>query len=134
MLFIINRSHLKTLGFFLCECYFFSLISSILAIIIKTKCSQKLCKRASCSICFSFIMRSFSFLLGIFCDSKYSISCFLSGLISQHDYVSMQWTFHPFIYHSKRFYTVLIWRRVLAFLVVSSDASFFIYNILLRMP
>jgi len=29
------------------------------------------------------------------------------------------WTFHPFIYHSKRFYTVLLWRRVLAFLVVS---------------
>ncbi|XP_062179826.1 phosphatidylinositol:ceramide inositolphosphotransferase-like isoform X2 [Phragmites australis] len=29
------------------------------------------------------------------------------------------WTFHPFIYHSKRFYTVLIWRRVLAFLVAS---------------
>ncbi|XP_026663652.1 phosphatidylinositol:ceramide inositolphosphotransferase-like isoform X2 [Phoenix dactylifera] len=27
------------------------------------------------------------------------------------------WTFHPFIYHSKRFYTVLLWRRVLAFLV-----------------
>ncbi|KAM3410821.1 hypothetical protein ACQJBY_002816 [Aegilops geniculata] len=29
------------------------------------------------------------------------------------------WTFHPFIYHSKRFYTILIWRRVLAFLVAS---------------
>ncbi|XP_010923177.1 phosphatidylinositol:ceramide inositolphosphotransferase isoform X1 [Elaeis guineensis] len=29
------------------------------------------------------------------------------------------WTFHPFIYHSKRFYTVLLWRRVLAFLVAS---------------
>ncbi|KAJ0984061.1 hypothetical protein J5N97_002417 [Dioscorea zingiberensis] len=29
------------------------------------------------------------------------------------------WTFHPFISHSKRFYTVLIWRRVLAFLVAS---------------
>ncbi|XP_039145475.1 phosphatidylinositol:ceramide inositolphosphotransferase [Dioscorea cayenensis subsp. rotundata] len=29
------------------------------------------------------------------------------------------WTFHPFVYHSKRFYTVLIWRRVLAFLVGS---------------
>ncbi|VAH19788.1 unnamed protein product [Triticum turgidum subsp. durum] len=28
-------------------------------------------------------------------------------------------TFHPFIYHSKRFYTILIWRRVLAFLVAS---------------
>ncbi|XP_042456244.1 phosphatidylinositol:ceramide inositolphosphotransferase-like isoform X1 [Zingiber officinale] len=27
------------------------------------------------------------------------------------------WTFHPFVYHSKRFYTVLLWRRVLAFLV-----------------
>nr|XP_010905967.1 phosphatidylinositol:ceramide inositolphosphotransferase isoform X2 [Elaeis guineensis] len=29
------------------------------------------------------------------------------------------WTFHPFVYHSKRFYTVLIWCRVLAFLVAS---------------
>lgn len=29
------------------------------------------------------------------------------------------WSFHPFIYHSKRFYTVLLWRRVLAFLVAS---------------
>jgi hypothetical protein len=29
------------------------------------------------------------------------------------------WTFHPFVYHNKRFYTVLLWRRVLAFLVVS---------------
>lgn len=29
------------------------------------------------------------------------------------------WSFHPFVYHSKRFYTVLIWRRVLAFLVAS---------------
>ncbi|XP_020572219.1 phosphatidylinositol:ceramide inositolphosphotransferase-like [Phalaenopsis equestris] len=27
------------------------------------------------------------------------------------------WTFYPFIYHSKRFYTVLLWRRVLAILV-----------------
>ncbi|PKA63127.1 Phosphatidylinositol:ceramide inositolphosphotransferase [Apostasia shenzhenica] len=27
------------------------------------------------------------------------------------------WTFHPFIFHSKRFYTVLLWRRVLAILV-----------------
>ncbi|KAL6865129.1 hypothetical protein ACP4OV_016280 [Aristida adscensionis] len=29
------------------------------------------------------------------------------------------WTFHPFILQSKRFYTVLIWRRVLAFLCAS---------------
>ncbi|URE11291.1 phosphatidic acid phosphatase-related [Musa troglodytarum] len=29
------------------------------------------------------------------------------------------WTFHPFVYHSKRFYTVLLWRRILAFLVAS---------------
>ncbi|XP_042373683.1 phosphatidylinositol:ceramide inositolphosphotransferase-like isoform X1 [Zingiber officinale] len=29
------------------------------------------------------------------------------------------WTFHPFVYSSKRFYTVLLWRRVLAFLVAS---------------
>ncbi|ONK73410.1 uncharacterized protein A4U43_C04F31210 [Asparagus officinalis] len=31
----------------------------------------------------------------------------------------LPWTFHPFIFHSKRFYTVLIWRRMLAFLVAS---------------
>ncbi|XP_068634261.1 phosphatidylinositol:ceramide inositolphosphotransferase-like [Aristolochia californica] len=29
------------------------------------------------------------------------------------------WTFHPFILQSKKFYTVLLWRRVLAFLVAS---------------
>lgn len=29
------------------------------------------------------------------------------------------WTFHPFIFQSKKIYTVLIWRRVLAFLVGS---------------
>ncbi|MQL97718.1 hypothetical protein Taro_030419 [Colocasia esculenta] len=29
------------------------------------------------------------------------------------------WTFYPFIFHSKRFYTVLLWCRVLAFLVAS---------------
>lgn len=29
------------------------------------------------------------------------------------------WSFHPFVYHSKRFYTVLLWIRVLAFLVAS---------------
>ncbi|WOL02004.1 hypothetical protein Cni_G10723 [Canna indica] len=29
------------------------------------------------------------------------------------------WTFHPFVYHIKRFYTVLLWRRILAFLVAS---------------
>ncbi|WOL00710.1 phosphatidylinositol:ceramide inositolphosphotransferase [Canna indica] len=29
------------------------------------------------------------------------------------------WTVHPFVCHSKRFYTVLIWRRILAFLVAS---------------
>ncbi|XP_023522731.1 phosphatidylinositol:ceramide inositolphosphotransferase 1-like isoform X2 [Cucurbita pepo subsp. pepo] len=27
------------------------------------------------------------------------------------------WTFHPFVYQSKRIYTVLIWCRVLAYLV-----------------
>ncbi|KAK8925882.1 Phosphatidylinositol:ceramide inositolphosphotransferase [Platanthera zijinensis] len=26
------------------------------------------------------------------------------------------WTFHPFIYHNKRFYTLLLWLRVLAIL------------------
>ncbi|PIA48181.1 hypothetical protein AQUCO_01400630v1 [Aquilegia coerulea] len=29
------------------------------------------------------------------------------------------WTFHPFIFKSKKIYTVLLWRRVLAFLVAS---------------
>lgn len=29
------------------------------------------------------------------------------------------WTFHPFIFHAKRFYTVLVWYRCLAILVVS---------------
>ncbi|KAJ6806840.1 phosphatidylinositol:ceramide inositolphosphotransferase-like [Iris pallida] len=29
------------------------------------------------------------------------------------------WSFHPFIYNSKRFYTVLLWCRVFAFLVAS---------------
>ncbi|XP_058109331.1 phosphatidylinositol:ceramide inositolphosphotransferase-like isoform X1 [Magnolia sinica] len=29
------------------------------------------------------------------------------------------WSFHPFIFQSKKFYTVLLWRRVLAFLVAS---------------
>uniref|UniRef100_A0A0E0LJ54 Uncharacterized protein n=1 Tax=Oryza punctata TaxID=4537 RepID=A0A0E0LJ54_ORYPU len=32
---------------------------------------------------------------------------------------TLQWTFHPFILQTKRFYTVLIWRRVLAFLCAS---------------
>ncbi|CAL4892761.1 unnamed protein product [Urochloa decumbens] len=36
----------------------------------------------------------------------------LAGLV-------FQWTFHPFILQTKRFYTVLIWRRVLAFLCAS---------------
>lgn len=51
----------------------------------------------------------------------------ISSLISEHDYLYVQWTFHPFIYHSKRFYTVLIWRRVLAFLVVSMVFLVFVY-------
>ncbi|RWW77546.1 hypothetical protein BHE74_00014291, partial [Ensete ventricosum] len=33
-------------------------------------------------------------------------------------YMILPWTFHPFVYHSKRFYTVLLWLRILAFLVV----------------
>ncbi|KAG6745214.1 hypothetical protein POTOM_051859 [Populus tomentosa] len=33
------------------------------------------------------------------------------------------WTFHPFIFKSKKIYTVLIWCRVLAFLVVSANLS-----------
>lgn len=35
----------------------------------------------------------------------------------------LQWTFHPFICKSKKIYTVLIWCRVLAFLVVSTVIS-----------
>ncbi|KAF6161006.1 hypothetical protein GIB67_007647 [Kingdonia uniflora] len=31
----------------------------------------------------------------------------------------VMWSFHPFILQSKKFYTVLLWRRVLAFLVAS---------------
>ncbi|XWS53063.1 hypothetical protein CRYUN_Cryun11dG0125600 [Craigia yunnanensis] len=30
-----------------------------------------------------------------------------------------KWTFHPFVFQSKRIYTVLIWCRILAYLVVS---------------
>ncbi|KAF3334089.1 phosphatidylinositol:ceramide inositolphosphotransferase-like isoform X2 [Carex littledalei] len=37
------------------------------------------------------------------------------------------WTFHPFVYHNKRFYTVLLWRRILAFLVVSSIFKLIIF-------
>ncbi|XP_066366296.1 phosphatidylinositol:ceramide inositolphosphotransferase-like isoform X1 [Miscanthus floridulus] len=45
---------------------------------------------------------------------------YLSESIFSSIFISfVLWTFHPFIYHSKRFYTVLIWRRVLAFLVAS---------------
>ena len=36
-----------------------------------------------------------------------------------------QWTFHPFIFKTKKIYTVLMWCRVLAFLVVS---ALFLYN------
>lgn len=32
------------------------------------------------------------------------------------------WTFHPFILKSKKIYTVLLWCRVLALLVVSADS------------
>ena len=40
----------------------------------------------------------------------------------------LQWTFHPLILKSKRFYTVLIWCRVLAFLGVSGDYIMFYYD------
>lgn len=30
----------------------------------------------------------------------------------------IQWTFHPFVFHSKRFYTVIVWYRTLVVLVV----------------
>ncbi|THG10268.1 hypothetical protein TEA_028235 [Camellia sinensis var. sinensis] len=38
-------------------------------------------------------------------------------------YVLVQWTFHPFILKSKKVYTVLVWCRVLAFLVGSKLAT-----------
>lgn len=37
------------------------------------------------------------------------------------------WTFHPFISHTKKFYTVLLWCRVLAFLVVSQILRIFTF-------
>lgn len=36
-----------------------------------------------------------------------------------HCYLLLQWTFHPFVFQSKKIYTVLLWCRVLAFLVAS---------------
>ncbi|MFS7933166.1 hypothetical protein Hanom_Chr04g00376561 [Helianthus anomalus] len=39
------------------------------------------------------------------------------------------WTFHPFILKSKKIYTVLIWCRVLAFLVVSGNLYLRIYAV-----
>ncbi|KAF9665136.1 hypothetical protein SADUNF_Sadunf16G0090700 [Salix dunnii] len=44
------------------------------------------------------------------------------SLILNWDYVLLQWTFHPFIFKSKKIYTVLVWCRVLAFLVGSKLA------------
>lgn len=41
----------------------------------------------------------------------------------------VQWTFHPFIFKAKKIYTVLLWCRVLAFLVVSAE-SFVYLNVL----
>jgi len=41
------------------------------------------------------------------------------SLFSMMFFSFVMWTFHPFVFQSKRFYTVLIWRRVLAFLVSS---------------
>ncbi|MBA0706854.1 hypothetical protein Golax_018939, partial [Gossypium laxum] len=35
------------------------------------------------------------------------------------------WTFHPFVFKVKKFYTVQIWCRVLAYLVVSANALVF---------
>jgi hypothetical protein len=43
----------------------------------------------------------------------------LALLVVKENLFMLQWTFHPFILQTKRFYTVLIWRRVLAFLCVS---------------
>lgn len=41
--------------------------------------------------------------------------------------VLVQWTFHPFILKSKKIYTVLVWCRVLAILVVSAIIMCVIY-------
>ncbi|KAF3781446.1 Phosphatidylinositolceramide inositolphosphotransferase [Nymphaea thermarum] len=57
---------------------------------------------------FTFIF--FSFVLVSFYFSLFNILLHLIVDITQ-------WTFNPFIFHSKRFYTVLLWCRVLAFLV-----------------
>lgn len=37
---------------------------------------------------------------------------------------NVQWTLHPFIFQSKKIYTVLVWCRVLAFLVVSTPDTY----------
>ncbi|XP_072996105.1 phosphatidylinositol:ceramide inositolphosphotransferase-like isoform X4 [Typha latifolia] len=37
------------------------------------------------------------------------------------------WTLHPFFCHSKRYYTVLIWHRVLAFLITSQALRIFTF-------
>ncbi|XP_077216867.1 phosphatidylinositol:ceramide inositolphosphotransferase 1-like [Tasmannia lanceolata] len=45
---------------------------------------------------------------------------FISETVFTFMFISfVLWTFHPFVFQSKKFYTVLIWRRILAFLVGS---------------
>ncbi|KAF5737204.1 phosphatidylinositol:ceramide inositolphosphotransferase 1-like [Tripterygium wilfordii] len=48
-------------------------------------------------------------------DTVYKLGSFIPLSNVRHDL--SQWSFHPFILKSKRIYTVLIWCRVLAFLV-----------------
>ncbi|KAH0457673.1 hypothetical protein IEQ34_012988 [Dendrobium chrysotoxum] len=55
----------------------------------------------------------FSLLPEIGPDKAYVSEIFFSVIF----FSFILWTFYPFIYHSKRFYTVLLWRRVLAILV-----------------
>ncbi|KAL9374256.1 hypothetical protein Peur_033876 [Populus x canadensis] len=44
---------------------------------------------------------------------------YISETVFTFVFLSFIWTFHPFIFKSKKIYTVLIWCRVLAFLVAS---------------
>lgn len=65
------------------------------------------------------------------CGDKYCVAATIIIVVYEHSPLMLvniyflmlsyfvQWTFHPFIFKSKKIYTVLLWCRVLAFLVVS---------------
>lgn len=65
------------------------------------------------SIFISFVLVSIRFVASFFFSNFSQVKCF------KYCTIHMQWTFHPFILKSKKIYTVLIWCRVLACLVVS---------------